>query len=143
MLHENSPLITSLSVVPFTKLLDAKRDGDLCLTAIVKSVHPSHVVLDRAFPERGIPTPTLHFDYLVYALGSKLPAPLDLWGSYPGSGSVLRKVAPVPQPYPGRKQDGIEWLKAHQETIRDSQSILVVGGGALGIREYCDIWLIL
>ncbi|KAF9073475.1 hypothetical protein BDP27DRAFT_1215895, partial [Rhodocollybia butyracea] len=125
--------------VPFAKLLDAKRDGDLCLTAIVKSVYPSHVVLDRAFPERGIPTPTLHFDFLVYALGSKLPAPLDLWGSYPGSGSVFHKVASVPQPYAGSKQEGIEWLKAHQEVIRNSESILVVGGGALGIQFATDI----
>lgn len=30
---------------------------------------------------------------------------------------------------------GIEWLKAAQKRIQDAPSILVVGGGALGVRE--------
>ncbi|KAJ3980893.1 FAD/NAD-binding domain-containing protein [Lentinula detonsa] len=127
--------------VPFDKLLTPTRDRDLCLHALVRSVHSSYVVLDRSFPDRGILTSELHFDYLIYALGSRLPAPLDLWGSHPQSGNTL-KDAEVLKPYTGTKQDGIAWLKAHQEVIKNSESILVVGGGALGIQFATDIYAI-
>lgn len=122
-------------VIPFSRLLDPTRHQDLCLHASVRSVHSSYVVLDKSFPERGVPTPELRFDYLVYALGSRLPAPLDLWGSSPKSGRASHKDAVVFKPYAGTKQEGISWLKTHQEVIKSSDSILVVGGGALGIRE--------
>ncbi|KAJ3855306.1 hypothetical protein EV368DRAFT_72357 [Lentinula lateritia] len=115
------------------------RHQDLCLHASVRSVHSSYVVLDKSFPERGVPTPELRFDYLVYALGSRLPAPLDLWGSSPESGRASHKDAVVFKPYAGTKQEGISWLKTHQEVIKSSDSILVVGGGALGIQFATDI----
>ncbi|KAJ3875193.1 FAD/NAD-binding domain-containing protein [Lentinula edodes] len=125
--------------IPFSRLLDPTRHQDLCLHASVRSVHSSYVVLDRSFPERGVPTPELRFDYLVYALGSRLPAPLDLWGSSPESGRASHKDAVVFKPYAGTKQEGISWLKTHQEVIKSSDSILVVGGGALGIQFATDI----
>ncbi|KAJ3793089.1 hypothetical protein GGU11DRAFT_853669 [Lentinula aff. detonsa] len=127
--------------VPFDKLLTPTRDRDLCLHALVQSVHSSYVVLDRSFPDRGILTSELQYDYLIYALGSRLPAPLDLWGSHPQSGKTL-KDAEVLKPYTGTKQDGVAWLKAHQEVIKNSESILVVGGGALGIQFATDIYAI-
>ncbi|KAJ3810034.1 hypothetical protein F5876DRAFT_42622 [Lentinula aff. lateritia] len=125
--------------IPFSRLLDPTRHQDLCLHASVRSVHSSYVVLDKSFPERGVPTPELRFDYLVYALGSRLPAPLDLWGSSPESGRASHKDAVVFKPYAGTKQEGISWLKTHQEVIKSSDSILVVGGGALGIQFATDI----
>ncbi|KAJ3928399.1 MAG: hypothetical protein NXY57DRAFT_1100231 [Lentinula lateritia] len=125
--------------IPFSRLLDPTRHQDLCLHASVRSVHSSYVVLDKSFPERGVPTPELRFDYLVYALGSRLPAPLDLWGSSPKSGRASHKDAVVFKPYAGTKQEGISWLKTHQEVIKSSDSILVVGGGALGIQFATDI----
>ncbi|KIK70490.1 hypothetical protein GYMLUDRAFT_89519 [Collybiopsis luxurians FD-317 M1] len=124
--------------IPFSKLLRHEREQDLYLQASVRSVHPSYVVLDRSFPERGIPTPELPFDYLIYALGSTLPAPLDLWGSHPAFGTAsLRDL--VFKPYSGTKQEGMSWLRAHQEVVKDSASVLVVGGGALGIQFATDI----
>ncbi|KAJ3818707.1 hypothetical protein EV361DRAFT_949734 [Lentinula raphanica] len=128
--------------IPFHKLLDPNRTRDLCLHATVRSVHPSYVVLDRSFPEKGIHTPEIHFDYLIYALGSTLPAPLDLWGSHPHSGRVSSPAkghVSGSKPYGGTKREGIAWLKAHQEVIEASESILVVGGGALGIQFATDI----
>ncbi|KAJ3718165.1 hypothetical protein C8R42DRAFT_629344 [Lentinula raphanica] len=128
--------------IPFNKLLDPNRTRDLCLHATVRSVHPSYVVLDRSFPEKGIHTPEIHFDYLIYALGSTLPAPLDLWGSHPHSGRVgspAKVHASASKPYGGTKREGIAWLKAYQEVIEASESILVVGGGALGIQFATDI----
>ncbi|KAE9397482.1 FAD/NAD(P)-binding domain-containing protein [Gymnopus androsaceus JB14] len=125
--------------VPLDKLLDSERKQDLYLHAAVQSVHSSHVVLDRSFPNKGIPTQELHFDYLIYALGSRLPAPLDLWGSHPGSGSMSYKAPAMLRPYNGTKKEGMAWLKAHQDVIKGSGSVLVVGGGALGIQFAADI----
>lgn len=87
------------------------------------------IELSKAFPEHGIPTTTLEFDYAVYALGSHLPSPLDLWKSHrQGQGKA---------PYGGSKLEGMAWLKENQKIVADAPTILVVGGGALGIRTPC------
>lgn len=83
--------------------------------------------LSRAFPEHGIESDTLHFDYAVYALGSHLPSPLNLWHASPDG-------KPAAHSYEGNKAEGIAWLRGKQRTIEDATSVLVVGGGALGIR---------
>jgi apoptosis-inducing factor 2 len=111
--------------VPFNHLLS--RPQDVFVQASVRAVHPRHVILDRPFQG----DTRVNFDFLVYALGSKLPAPLDLWGS-PNPSRVL-------EPYAGTKQQGIAWLKSHQEVIGNAASVLVVGGGALGIQFATDI----
>ena len=68
---------------------------------------------------------TVDFDYCVYALGGALSAPSDVWGD------IGRKQ------YPGRgtKPGGIEWLTRLNGVIAEAKDIIVVGGGALGIRE--------
>ena len=83
------------------------------------------MTLSKAIPDAGITEPKLSFDYLVYALGSHLPEPIDLWGSV-NLGSVG---------YDGTKPKGIEFLKSAQNRVKAAPSVLVVGGGALGIRE--------
>ena len=52
----------------------------LNLTAQIVSLSAHSVTLDRAFPEHGISTPELNFEYAIYALGATLPAPVNLWG---------------------------------------------------------------
>ncbi|KAJ7687843.1 hypothetical protein B0H17DRAFT_1069429 [Mycena rosella] len=86
------------------------------------------VTLSRAFPEHDIDT-VLSFDFAVYALGSHLPPPLDLWGEQDAKAA----------PYGGTKPEGIAWLKRAQEDIAAARSVLVVGGGALGIQFATDI----
>lgn len=90
------------------------------LHAHVTAITPKFVTLSQAFPEHGIDSPTLGYDYAIYALGSRLPEPLNLWGA---------------ASYHGTKPEAIDWLKAKQKTIEGAGSILVVGGGALGIRK--------
>jgi len=115
------------------------------LHAHIKSLTPNSVTLSRSFPEHNIPTKTVHFDYAIYALGSHLPPPLDPWGSEPPfCGTSLPVVPEMPllsaeQKHPkcryqGTKTEGIAWLKRNQKVVEDSASVLVVGGGALGIR---------
>jgi hypothetical protein len=114
-------------------------------------------------PELGVGADgVLAFDYAVYALGSRLPEPLDLWGARSLSFSSDRtsssnstcpsnfdantvngnhKPAILRAPYGGTKAEGIAWLKRKQRVIEEAASVLVVGGGALGIRE-CLFYLI-
>lgn len=55
------------------------------------------------------------YEYLVIATGTKLSPP----GSLHTEG----------------KMDGVEYFRAYQEQVRRSKRIVVVGGGAVGIRE--------
>jgi NADH dehydrogenase FAD-containing subunit len=81
------------------------------------------------------------FDYAIYALGSKLPAPIDLWSKpedpeHKASEHDNDEDVIVPARKIGTKVEGVSWLQASQERIAKAPSVLVVGGGALGIRMY-------
>lgn len=99
----------------------------LVLHATVKALNSRSVFLSQAFPELGISEPKVDFDYLIYALGSQDPKPINLWGD-----STMINASN----YRGTKAESIEWLKRAQKRIEDTESVLVVGGGALGIREW-------
>lgn len=134
---QNTRLIFNLSliVVPYTRLFWPEDQGvrqppkvagpHKILHATVTGIDAHSLTLSRALPEAGVPEPRLSFDYLVYALGSHLPEPIDLWGPV--------NLASVP--HDGTKPRGIEFLKRARKQITEAPSILVVGGGALGIRK--------
>ncbi|GLB42577.1 putative pyridine nucleotide-disulphide oxidoreductase [Lyophyllum shimeji] len=111
------------------------------LQATVTSISQKFVTLSRAFPEHGLPTETVAFDYLVYALGSHLPAPLNLWGTDSAGIPMPRKPSKDRQlpVYNGMKTEGIAWIQKHQKIVEDAPTVLVVGGGALGIQFATDI----
>ncbi|KAG6887788.1 hypothetical protein C0992_010740 [Termitomyces sp. T32_za158] len=117
-------------VIPLSKVFLSENPSHRCLHATVTSICTDSVTLSRAFPEHGLSSPVVRYDYLIYALGSVLPAPLDLWRTDPASKLPL---------YHGTKPQGIAWMKQHQEIVKDSQSVVVVGGGALGIQFATDI----
>ncbi|KAG6840156.1 hypothetical protein C0991_008561 [Blastosporella zonata] len=105
------------------------------------SIGKDTITLSKAFPEHDLPTTTVLYDYMVYALGSHMPTPLNLWaldssGSYVPPKPVKGRQLPV---YRGMKSEGISWLKEHQKIVEDAPSVLVVGGGALGIQFATDI----
>lgn len=64
-------------------------------------------------------TTKIKFDYLIYAAGSIMPRPL--WSNA------------------RTKKDGMRFLQDQQDVIRRASSILIVGGGALGIQYATDI----
>lgn len=99
------------------------------LQATVTGINAHSLTLSRAIPDEGISEPKISFDYLVYALGSHLPEPIDLWGS----------ISLASVPHDGTKAQGIEFLKRARNQIKEAPSILVVGGGALGIQYTTDI----
>jgi apoptosis-inducing factor 2 len=98
------------------------------------------------------------FDYLVYALGSHLPAPINIWSPSRSSALTVRWLlyylsavmwlAIIQTPYisqeslfcdedhAGTKLEAIKWLRDAQRRIQTSRSVLVIGGGALGVRKY-------
>lgn len=109
------------------------------IQAHVTSITPNSLTLSKAFPEHGIPTQILLFDYVIYALGAQLPRPLNLWAADPSDPTVTSEVVPKDVHFPvyrGEKSEGIAWLSAHQKLIESSPTVLVVGGGALGIRKF-------
>jgi NADH dehydrogenase FAD-containing subunit len=72
---------------------------------------------------------TIEFDYLVYALGASLPSPVDVWGEE--SSNLQPQGVPM-----GCKKRGVGYMQQRAETMKRAKSVLIVGGGALGIREY-------
>ncbi|KAF7291727.1 Pyr-redox-2 domain-containing protein [Mycena chlorophos] len=99
----------------------------ISLQATVQSISSNAITLSRSFPEHDIPTTKLPFDCAVYALGSHLPPPLALWESG--------------KHFNGTKAESIAWLKRKQDELSSPAitSVLVVGGGALGIQFATDI----
>lgn len=89
----------------------------------------------------------LDFEYAVYALGSHLPSPINPWGprdsdlSFKAQELVCSDLESVPQSanhartYTGMKQEGVSWARSCQRRIEAARQVLVVGGGALGIRK--------
>lgn len=69
------------------------------------------------------------FDYAVYALGSGMPAPCDVWG----------EIGRTQYPGRGTKRGTIDWLTRYGAEVRKAKRVLVVGGGALGIQYATDI----
>ncbi|KAG6860328.1 hypothetical protein C0995_012635 [Termitomyces sp. Mi166 len=127
-------------VIPLSKVFLLENSSPLhrCLQATVISIHNDSITLSKAFPEHGLASRTVPYDYMVYALGSHLPPPLNLWGTSPTGNVVQPKGRQLPA-YQGMKSEGIAWMKEHQKIVDDAPTVLVVGGGALGIQYATDI----
>lgn len=87
---------------------------------------------------------TLYFDYAIYALGSHLPSPINIWdgtdqprsnGLQQASMTETISIESKKYRYMGMKYEGITWLREQQKRVQAARNVLVVGGGALGIRE--------
>lgn len=66
----------------------------------------------------------LSFEYLIYCMGAQLPRPVDVW-----SGPSTAKETAL-----GGKRHGVGFMQEQCRVIESKQRIVVVGGGALGIR---------
>lgn len=108
----------------------------------LKRHHVTYVPTTYSTASNNTPSGSLEFDYAVYALGATLPAPINLWGaknifSKPANVSLEPAKRPADLLEIRTKPAGIEWLKNAQGRLKEVGSVLVVGGGALGIRESC------
>ncbi|OGE48978.1 hypothetical protein PENARI_c024G05309 [Penicillium arizonense] len=83
--------------------------------ARVLSVKPTHVELDREWQgSKQIP-----FDYVVLATGTRLSKPAAMEHD--------------------DKLSSVEYLQKHQAGVKAAQSILIVGGGAVGVQMATDL----
>jgi NADH dehydrogenase FAD-containing subunit len=81
----------------------------------VLSVKPTHVELDREWQgSKQIP-----FDYVVLATGTRLSKPAAMEHD--------------------DKLSSVEYLQKHQAGVKAAQSILIVGGGAVGVQMAADV----
>jgi len=117
---------------PTSESEDAKKKMRVWIHGNVSSLTSHSVTFTRLSSEDpDLPagsTETIDFDYLVYALGASLPSPVDVWGEE----SSTQHLERVPM---GCKKRGVGYMHQRAETMKRAKSVLVVGGGALGIRE--------
>lgn len=161
-----SLIVNHFAVIPYDNLFSNPSNPSLSyphkrVHGTITSLHPHHVTYiphAKSGPtastpsgSRPVKTPEediLHFDYAVYALGSHLPSPIDLWGSpdtdlfsFNARSLACSELEKGPQsthhnrPYSGTKLESISCLRSRQRRIEAAQHVLVVGGGALGIRK--------
>ncbi|TEB26391.1 FAD/NAD(P)-binding domain-containing protein [Coprinellus micaceus] len=123
--------------IPYTNVFlendkPKRNPNHIFLKTEVTSIRPNHITISQPFPELGIDSTEIAFDYALYALGAHLPAPMDLWGRDP-----REDVKPGDEPWTfnGFKNESCKWLQERQKAIEAAPTVLVVGGGALGIRH--------
>ncbi|KAG9125991.1 hypothetical protein FRC07_005299 [Ceratobasidium sp. 392] len=80
---------------------------------------------------------SIEYDYLIYGLGSHLPSPINVWADpVPERGQPESDLPKVNRH--GDKVEGTSWLRAAQARVKEAHSVLVVGGGALGVQFASD-----
>ncbi|KAJ5688489.1 hypothetical protein N7536_011108 [Penicillium majusculum] len=103
--------------IPYSGIFNASPNPSShgVVQARVLSVQPTHVELDREWQG----SKQISFDYVVLATGTRLskPAAMD----------------------DDDKASSVEYLRKHQAGVNRAQSILIVGGGAVGIQMAADL----
>ncbi|KAJ5882646.1 uncharacterized protein N7529_001318 [Penicillium soppii] len=83
--------------------------------ARVLSVKPTHIELDREWNGSN----HISFEYVVVATGTRLSKPAAMEND--------------------DKQSSVNYLQKHQVGVKRSQSVLIVGGGAVGVQMAADL----
>lgn len=83
--------------------------------ARVTSIRPEHVELDREWQG----ATQIPFDYIVVATGTRLSKPAAMEHD--------------------DKPSSVQYLQSHQADVKRSKSILIVGGGAVGVQMATDL----
>lgn len=115
--------------IPNTNLFTPEGEKERSATCPHLLIHGTVTAVDRTSvsytvqKNDGETSPTEHsinYDYLIYALGARLPDPINIFSRGKNFGT---------------KPEGIKWMKDAQKRVKEAKSVLVVGGGALGVRE--------
>ncbi|KAJ0422221.1 hypothetical protein BJY00DRAFT_280437 [Aspergillus carlsbadensis] len=113
--HEHKAFIPYTNL--FTSLSAETKTDNAVIQARVLSVHAHHITLDRPWPETS--TPQIPFEYLVLATGTRLTAPAGMRDN--------------------EKMASVTYLQNHQNEIKNAKSILIAGGGAVGVQMATDL----
>ncbi|KAJ9144646.1 Oxidoreductase [Pleurostoma richardsiae] len=103
--------------IPYSTAFASAANPSLHSVVRAKAVElqPRHVVLDRDWQgSKEIP-----FDYLVVATGTRLPAP----------GTMQHD----------EKAKSVDYLQQYQQGVKNAKSIVIVGGGAVGVQMATDL----
>ncbi|KAK4229201.1 hypothetical protein QBC38DRAFT_543532 [Podospora fimiseda] len=108
------------SFIPYTSLFPSSSPHKIIhARATSLSVNPNLLQLDRSIPFSNSTSSTeIPFDYLIAATGTTL--------SFPGTMPFDSKPA------------SIKSLQSYQEQIARTDSVLIIGGGAVGVQMACD-----
>ncbi|KAL4884485.1 hypothetical protein BJY04DRAFT_182604 [Aspergillus karnatakaensis] len=104
--------------IPYTNLftsLSSSPTNHTVVQARVLSVLPNHLTLDRPFHGSS----DLPFEYLVLATGTRLSEPAGMRDD--------------------DKVSSVTYLQKHQNDIKEAKSILIAGGGAVGVQMATDL----
>lgn len=127
-------LVIPYNNIPYSSLSDIHScSSHVRVQATVTSIDNHRIILSPNLQE--CQQSSLDFDYAIYALGSHLPSPIDLWNYQKEGGMKSSLEPPGIQQYGGTKSEGISSLRERQKRVEAATSVLVVGGGALGIRK--------
>jgi hypothetical protein len=80
------------------------------------------------------PEDIVHFDYCIYALGSGMPDPCNVWSEHPNLPPGIDNEEHLKGR--GSKKCGVTWMEERARDRKEAKRILIVGGGALGIRGF-------
>ncbi|KAJ7902417.1 hypothetical protein B0H13DRAFT_2513437 [Mycena leptocephala] len=112
------------------------------IQATILALTPHSITLSHVVPELGVGADgVLGFEYAVYALGSRLPEPLDLWGAHSlsfSSDCTSSSNSTCASHLDANAINGKPAIRK-QRVVEEAASVLVVGGGALGIQFASDI----
>ncbi|KAL4929166.1 NAD(P)/FAD-dependent oxidoreductase [Aspergillus undulatus] len=111
--HEQKAFIPYTNL--FSSISGATPTQHAVIQARVLSVQPNHVNLDREWQG----SPKLPFEYLVLATGTRLSEPAGMRDN--------------------DKVSLVAYLRKHQTDIKKASSILVAGGGAVGVQMATDL----
>ncbi|KAL4916041.1 hypothetical protein BDW62DRAFT_187081 [Aspergillus aurantiobrunneus] len=103
--------------IPYTGLFASASNpiDHAVVQASALSVHPRHVKLDREWQGSG----QVPFEYLVVATGTRLSEPAGMRDN--------------------DKVSSVAYLQKHQADIKKARSILIAGGGAVGVQMATDL----
>ncbi|KAG8159998.1 hypothetical protein KVR01_010635 [Diaporthe batatas] len=103
--------------IPYSGLFNASPNKDLhtIVQAKVVSLKSKELTLDREWQG----SRQLSFEYLVAATGTRLASP----GSMPSD----------------EKGPAVEYLRKYNQGIKNSKSVILIGGGAVGVQMACDL----
>lgn len=129
-----SAIVIPYNNIPYSSLSDIHScSSHVRVQATITSIENHRIILSPNPQE--FQQSSLDFDYAIYALGSHLPSPIDLW-NYQKEGGMKSSLEPPGIPkYGGTKSEGVTSLRERQKRVEAATSVLVVGGGALGIRK--------
>ncbi|PYH40812.1 amid-like NADH oxidoreductase [Aspergillus saccharolyticus JOP 1030-1] len=103
--------------IPYTRLFVSSPNSTqhAVVQARVLSVQPQHINLDRAWQGQN----QIPFEYLVVATGTRLAEPAAMRDEDKGS--------------------SVQYLQKHQADVKNAKSVVIVGGGAVGVQMATDM----